>query len=123
MEGDNAVHEFRVMPALTRNIPRIGEFLTAIFSTPAASASKHRPRSALARDPNTCVAEDEEPEFRAAVNEFEAAITDAVAISAFDGHVPLAPGTYLVTILHDEGGTDCTSDSSQAIESSSAAII
>jgi hypothetical protein len=34
--------------------------------------------------------------------EFEAIITDEVAISAFGGHVRLAPGTYMVTIEHDE---------------------
>jgi hypothetical protein len=38
------------------------------------------------------------------MNAFEATITDAVAISAFDGHVRLAPGTYMVTIVHDERG-------------------
>jgi hypothetical protein len=34
-----------------------------------------------------------------------ATITDEVAISAFAGHVRLAPGTYLVTMLHDERGS------------------
>jgi hypothetical protein len=51
------------------------------------------------------MAKDEEPEFRADVSEFEAIITDEVAISAFGGHVRLAPGTYMVTIEHDERGT------------------
>jgi hypothetical protein len=37
--------------------------------------------------------EDEESEFRAAVNEFEAIVTDEVAISAFNVQVRLAPGT------------------------------
>jgi|1185.fasta_scaffold1150716_2 hypothetical protein len=39
-------------------------------------------------------------DFRAVVHEFEAIVTDEAAISAFDGRVRLAPGTYLVTILH-----------------------
>jgi hypothetical protein len=41
---------------------------------------------------------------RGPVNEFEAIITDEVAISAFGGHGRLAPGTYRVTIVHDERG-------------------
>jgi hypothetical protein len=48
--------------------------------------------------------ENEEPEFRAAMNEFVATVTEAVDISAFAGHVRLAAGTYVVTILHDERG-------------------
>jgi hypothetical protein len=43
--------------------------------------------------------ENEEPEFRAAMNEFVATVTEAVDISAFAGHGRLAAGTYVVTIL------------------------
>ena len=38
------------------------------------------------------MAEDEEPGFRAAMNEFVATVTEAVDISAFAGHVRLAAG-------------------------------
>jgi hypothetical protein len=33
------------------------------------------------------------------MNEFQATLTEALDISAFEGHARLAPGTYMVTLL------------------------
>jgi hypothetical protein len=35
------------------------------------------------------------------MNEFQATLTEALDISAFEGHARLAPGTYMVTLLRN----------------------
>src|SRR4051794_21151138 len=38
---------------------------------------------------------------RETMNEFQATLTEALDISAFEGHARLAPGTYMVTLLRN----------------------